>query len=259
MIPKFIHQIWIQGENLIPAKMKKNMDKIKDMHNDWQYILWDEIAILQLLSQYGDLEKYYKFIYMHQKIDYAKFVILDVYGGIYIDADAYTKKKLDSLFAMYSDYDLIISDVSNTRFEKYVLCRDADTCVNNGIIIAKSNSDVLKYLCRNFKTDCGSFEIKYQCIQNTTGPMIFNALIKNYSGTSKIKILNHKVMEPCVFDKCDIDDSTYILHKHEGSWCPKFMITYAKIQLKHKHIFYCFFIILLIAFFLSIIYRIYIH
>ena len=49
--PKIIHQIWIQGENNLSEEHIKKINDIKKKHLDWEYILWDEIMILKLISK----------------------------------------------------------------------------------------------------------------------------------------------------------------------------------------------------------------
>ncbi len=225
-IPKVIHQIWLQGENNLPSKFNNNIKTIKDNHDKWQYYLWDEKDILELIKNDKDLiNKYYKFMYLHQKVDFAKIVILYNYGGIYIDIDAYTNKNLDELFANYVDYDLVISDLKDIGFiSNMSICRSIGKCYNNGIFISKKKADILKYMIDNFETECLFIDSKIQCIQKTTGPYIFNKIINKYikldnrENKSKIKILNYDYLEPCTMDICDITNNTYIVHKHENSW-----------------------------------------
>ena len=108
--PKIIHQIWIQGEAALPEKFKKNMDITIKKNPEYKYMLWDEIKILELIQLKPEwVKKYYKFEYLHQKVDYAKLIILYMYGGIAIDMDAYTEQNLDKLFETYADYDLVVS------------------------------------------------------------------------------------------------------------------------------------------------------
>ncbi len=224
--PKIIHQIWIQGENNIPDKFLNNIKQIKKLHETWEYYLWDEIKILELIHNDKELiNKYYKFTYLHQKVDFAKIIILHKYGGIFIDIDAYTNKKLDDLFNKYSEYDFVISDLKNLGFIFNIsICNKFTKCYNNGIFFSKKNANILKYIIDHFKTECSFLNSKIQCIRKTTGPLIFNNIINKYLedntlvDKSKIKVLNYDYMEPCTMNLCDITNNTYIIHKHENSW-----------------------------------------
>ena len=134
-----IHQIWMQGENEIPEKLKKNMKRIKEMHvmhshSPWQYMFWDSTKIIELMTKYHYISSYSAFTYLHQKVDFAKLVILYVYGGILIDMDAYTHQPLDRLFSRYSNEDFVVSKVKTVNWlTNYIVCGDTDFCINNGV------------------------------------------------------------------------------------------------------------------------------
>ena len=186
MIPKIIHQIWMQGYENISEKNKEKIENTKKMHINWTYILWDNNKIEELFNVKNNIQymtKYNKFIYMHQKIDFAKILILNYYGGIYIDIDCDVIKNLDNLFEKFNDYDFIISKISDKidNISNYLTCHKFNECYNNGIIVSKANIEICAYLMDNFLYDCEWYENKLMCIQNTTGPPIFNTIIDKYS------------------------------------------------------------------------------
>jgi mannosyltransferase OCH1-like enzyme len=265
-IPKIIHQIWIQGEHDIPEKLKINKNKIQILHPDWEYVLWDEISVLYLLKNTNEewLKRYYKFDYLHQKVDYAKLIILYIYGGIFIDMDAYTIKKLDSLFHKYSDYDFIVSYIKEHNFIGNILtCRKMGKCLNNGIYIAKPKVDILSYLIDNVSYKCSILDVKMTCISNTTGPIFFDNYIQLYinknhkKNKSKILILDNEYLEPCSSDFCEITDNTYIRHEHNMSWFNSYIKEFIKLYLCYSIIFNSLFILLVIFMIYLIFYYFY--
>ena len=60
MIPKIIHQIWIQGANSMPKEDRIAVESIKNLNPDWQHIIWDDTSIKNLLQEYPDILKVYK-------------------------------------------------------------------------------------------------------------------------------------------------------------------------------------------------------
>jgi len=244
--PKIIHQIWIQGELLLPDNFKQYQNEIKKYHPDWKYMLWDEINILELLKKNNIdwLKQYYKFQYMHQRIDYAKLIILYLYGGIFIDMDAYTIKNLQKLFDDNKQYDFVISKLANlSGIANFSVCGNFTQCFNNGNFISKPKNDILNYMIKNISDSCNLLDNKVRCIGKTTGPVFFNKIIqkyiddKNITNKSSIKILDHEYLEPCLGkDKCDITDNTFVVHKHENSWMDSLtkVIIYNYIHNKNK-------------------------
>ncbi len=254
-IPKIIHQIWIQGEEDIPEHLVVNQNRIKELHSDWEYILWDEISILQLLKNTNKewFTTYYKFDYLHQKVDYVRLIILYVYGGIYIDMDAYTIKKLDSLFDKFSEYDFIVSYAKEKNFiTNFAMCKKMSKCLNNGIIISKPNIDILSYLIYNVSYKCYSLDIKEHCILHTTGPEFFDKYILKYINTnekgnkSKILMLDSDYLEPCALDICDVTDNTYIKHEQTMTWFNSYAKEFLRLYLHYTIIFNILLILLVI-------------
>tara|TARA_R110001632_G_scaffold126134_2_gene239641 strand:- start:1044 stop:1763 length:720 start_codon:yes stop_codon:yes gene_type:complete len=102
MIPKIIHQIYFNLHKKeieeIPL-FKKSSEKVQELHPDYKYILWTEEACDNLVKE--KLPNYYDFYksmrYDIQRIDYMRFVILYIYGGIYSDLDLIPIQKFDKV------------------------------------------------------------------------------------------------------------------------------------------------------------------
>ena len=233
-----IHQIWLQGKSLIPDKFEKNINSIKQNNPDFKYIIWDEIKILELISENKDwINLYYKFIYIHQKIDFAKYVILHKYGGIYIDIDVEILKSFNQLLNQYKDYDTIVSELNLPGFESIITSGNSKS-YNNGIILTKKDSIVMKSLIDEIiKSYYVSpiFHFKVLLINNTTGPNIFTRVINK--NLDHVKVLDSEYLEPCVRDDCIITDNTIAIHKHNLSWMPDEFKNIIDLYLKYKIIF----------------------
>jgi mannosyltransferase OCH1-like enzyme len=217
-IYKIIHQIWMQGFSEAPDEIKKYMKINKKLNNDFKYEFWNESKIIELMTEHDYIETYNEFIYMHQKIDFAKYVILYYYGGIYIDGDAVCQKKISPLLEENINYDFIVSKLNCNYLENYIHCNHL-YCINNGIIYSKPKTKILKILIDDIVEDhyCMGNMSKMTCIERTTGPTrLTTIVVKNLN--DKIKILEPEYIEPCVLDVCHITKNTYIVHKHNGSW-----------------------------------------
>lgn len=235
-IPKIIHQIWFQGENNIPTKYKEMYSSCLNLNKNYTRIVWDSVKIYNLInndySEYIDL--YNNFPLMIQKIDFAKYVILYHYGGVYIDMDVMCIKNIDGLLNMFPKASFICSDTAHTKIETSILNKVASlftsykiqdkTCLNNGIILSTAKNDILKQLLNDIK--------KYFYIDNnyytrdmyifiTTGPIIYTKSILEYKELhydESIYIIDHKYMEPCVdIKKCDLKHA-YFDHIYQNTW-----------------------------------------
>ena len=243
MIEKNIHQIWMQGIKKFPKKFREYSELTKNMHLDWNYIFWDEISIQNLINEDEKWKTKYKtFIHLHQKVDFAKLIILYKFGGIVIDTDAYSIQPLDSLFEKHEDAELIVSLVMRDflpmgMIQTWLTCNKLSECINNGVYIAKKDSQVMSYIIDEFINipECSSNMDKMKCIHKTTGPGIFdraiNSYIKTTNDTKNIVILPFQFLEPCISTRCFITDETYIVHKHEMSWCSNIVINLKQMYL----------------------------
>lgn len=238
--PKIIHQIWMQGYDNMPDKHKENVQKIRDMHPDWKYLFWDESQILRLMKKFPEyLAVYYKFLYMLQKIDFAKYLILYLFGGIYLDIDVEIVKKLDGLNYEFGDFDFILSYLNDDAFISYILCRQFK-CLNNGIIISKPNVDILKHLIDKIATldiSCDGEFNKIFCINNTTGPKLVNQIISQYiidHPDHKLLFLDSDYLEPCVGNVCVDTKNTFTRHKHDNTWVHPIVRTLNQIYIDYK-------------------------
>lgn len=91
-VPKIIHQLWI-GEKPRPSHA---MNSIKNMNPDYEYNLWDEKLIEEKLKIPN---RYQRKIDNHSaiwgKADLYRFLILEQFGGVFIDADMISIQPLD--------------------------------------------------------------------------------------------------------------------------------------------------------------------
>lgn len=237
-VPHIIHQVWIQGKNHIPKKFVPNMEKIKKLHPSWKYCLWDDLEIISLLRKYPDwLDIYYKLDYLHQKVDYVKYIILYLYGGIYIDMDMEIKKPLDELLQEFSGYHLIVSRLNLNQLE-CILISGQKITINNGIIISVPKEEILnkiiEYIGKNFS--CFLHLTKFSCINSTTGPKMFtNIVLKNLH--SKVKILEPEYLEPTIFGTGNITSNTYVVHYNEVSWLNGFSKNFGRLYIQNRTLF----------------------
>lgn len=60
MIPKIIHNIWLQGYEKLPEKTKSTYNHIKKLNPGWEFIFWNETMILELLKKYPKVYNVYE-------------------------------------------------------------------------------------------------------------------------------------------------------------------------------------------------------
>lgn len=102
-IPKQLHQIWI-GPDERPDKLIRTW---QDKHEDWAHFVWNERAIDNELGWTTDLRKVYDQYIKDERYcgatNVARAIILEQYGGVYVDADMRCRHSLDGAWFMKHD------------------------------------------------------------------------------------------------------------------------------------------------------------
>ena len=201
MIPKTIHQIWIQGYDELPDKERGYVDNNKGL-GLLRHVLWDDKMIRQVMPE-DVLEKYDDATIWAQKADIARYWILYRYGGLYVDADAKMLKVPGDIW----DYDLVVG--KTTPFNPLLY-------VNNGIIACKVGCAAIKEALDRYKL-CNKND--FVCMFMTS-PRAFSDIVKENDAGENILVKEWKVWEPCGVPLigCLIDKSTEIVHRHSLSW-----------------------------------------
>jgi mannosyltransferase OCH1-like enzyme len=250
MIPKLIHQIWFQDNNdvlLFSNNLNKNFNRIFSsdipynykfnllkfiIHNsEYTYCLWNETKIFYFIKIYYPnlLPNYLNLKYKIQKVDFAKYIILFHYGGIYTDIDIESYKSINNFFkinkneGIYFSKTSYINNMENCIMKKFYNFKTNNYFINNGIILASPHHnfflDVIKDIEYNIANNNDYFYNSK--IFNTTGPsMLTNSILKHNNKYNDIYILNNEYFEPCygkdVF--CKITKKTILMHQHKSSW-----------------------------------------
>jgi mannosyltransferase OCH1-like enzyme len=173
--PKIIHQIWLQGKKNIPEKYDSNIESLRHHNLDFEHKIWDEISILEIVHTNPTWTKtYYSLKYLHQKVDYARYIILWLMGGIYVDTDVKALKSFNDILDETYDYDLVVSSININEINSMIQCQYKQ-CLNNGVIIAKPNADILNEIIKyvDSHNECSNIAPKVMCINKTTGPLMF--------------------------------------------------------------------------------------
>ena len=107
MIPKIIHQIWIQFEpknhkkiednELFKSQNETTIQFCKD--HDIKYVLHTDHTCNSLLSKYPEhIDFYNQLRYPTQKCDFLRYLILSEYGGLYLDMDVSPLRDLSEVW-----------------------------------------------------------------------------------------------------------------------------------------------------------------
>ncbi|AAV50642.1 putative glycosyltransferase [Acanthamoeba castellanii mimivirus] len=241
MIPNIIHQIWIQGYESIPSELRKYHENCLKINYGFKNEFWDNDRIRNFLKNNFEpeyLELYDKYKIYAQKADFARYAILKIHGGIYLDMDMVCRKNLGDFLGL------------GFFFTAYKL-KNVFTNYLNGVIGSRPNHPVFDYIFKNMflrQNDASN-------VTNSTGTKLFRDSITEYTKnnpTNDISLIDSKYLHPCNLynDKnCPYTcTDCYIAHTNYSSWAPHLKL--CKIFFENK---YLIFIIIIIIFIILIL------
>jgi len=231
-VPKIFHQIWYQGEANIPLHLQEYRLSWIDKHKHYQFVLWNQHKIESLINSTNETIKklYYSYDLMIQRIDFAKYIILYFYGGIYIDMDVKCLSSIDTIFETHHDKNVILS-YSPTNFAhslslNVIGLRLNEKLINNGIMACTPKHALLENIIIQAMTNRNTVFRKlgknFLHIFYTTGPVMVTQAYRNTVDKHDIVILDNSYFEACniynVKESCNPPNHAIALHVYEGSW-----------------------------------------
>jgi mannosyltransferase OCH1-like enzyme len=175
-IPKTLHQIWI-GTKTPPTKwINRWKDDYCKKYPDFNYIFWNEEKINKELNWSPKIRKMYdEEKEMYGKADIARLLILNQYGGIYIDAD--------SIWVNDKNLDDIIQKAQDEKTNFFVGKEPNKDFVANSVIGSIKNHPALVYLLQeleNMSNDYNKIR-ESKGVWEVTGPILVNkAVLEKY-------------------------------------------------------------------------------
>ena len=207
MIPKHIHQIWIQGKEHL--KKTKPVDYINSEElqklfpsSEFKYTLWDDETIKKEMSGNSTLLSIYISVPIFAaKADIARYFLLNKYGGLYLDMDFEAFENFWWLFSGNVDIVTVIPD----RLGKDIKVLSSSLWnsqlgMNNAIIGSIPNNAILVdlILFLETKTDMKPGNTAWSGIVEFTGPLQFETLVlKHFNNcTANVRFLPSSLLEP---------------------------------------------------------------
>ena len=134
-IPKVIHQIWIGPKKIPWTWINSFKINFRNKYRGWKYYLWTDKEVQKLnlknKSKYNSEKTY------NGKSDILRYELLNMFGGIYIDADSqWLGLNLNDL----------IEKTNYTGFFAANECQNCKDSLASGVVGSSINNPITKYL-----------------------------------------------------------------------------------------------------------------
>lgn len=208
MIPKKIHYCWF-GRAEKPKLIEKCINSWREKCPDYEIIEWNEDNFdINTCDYVREAYENKKWAFVS---DYARFYILNKFGGIYLDTDVELLKCLDSFLT------------------KNFLAFENSKSVNSGLIMGCESNDCLcKQMLEQYENDKfvinGELNLKTVCVR-ATDILVDNGL-ELVDKTQEV--MDYKIYDTTYFNPYDMDtgkitlrDNTVSIHHYAATWVSK--------------------------------------
>ncbi|ODQ79781.1 glycosyltransferase family 32 protein [Babjeviella inositovora NRRL Y-12698] len=163
LIPRIIHQTYKTAE--IPEIWKAGQQACKDLHPDYQYILWtDELARDFIAKEYPwFLPTWDAYPYPIERADAIRYFVLSHYGGVYIDLDDGCNRKLDPLLTVPA-----------------FVRKTIPTGISNDVMGSMPKHPFFLKVIENLGPYQKNWLVPYITIMYSTGPLFLSVMWKQY-------------------------------------------------------------------------------
>jgi mannosyltransferase OCH1-like enzyme len=209
IVPKKIHQIWINGK--VPKKYQMWRNSWMKNNPDYEYFLWDEKEILKF--ELANYKQFIKTKYPVVKSNLARHEILYKFGGIYVDTDFESLKRIDKKY-------LTCSFIAGQMF-------DYAPHINDALMISSKGSKLSELVINGFKNRKHSDRMSPMEILQYCGVFYLTEIIRNNRESLKdIVIMPSQYFYPWPnFFKSNhanrysyVTKKTWAIHHWEVSW-----------------------------------------
>lgn len=183
---------------------KSNIEWVR-LHPNWTYKIWGSYESRELIrTKYNWLlEKYDSYKHPIQRVDFARYVILYEYGGVYSDLDLYPVVNIEKYI--------------NGNVEVYFAFSSMSSA--NSFIASSKGANIWKNVFKNLESVKLPFWTRFTKHFNvlmSTGPMLVNKTIMEYGeatiGRLPAGFMNHE-------KKKWIDETPILVALPGMSWC----------------------------------------
>jgi mannosyltransferase OCH1-like enzyme len=209
-----IYQTWKTRDN-IPKDLALLREEWMTSHPDYVHILLDDSDLREIVRTIDEsyLADYDSFTSNIERVDFARYAIMYLYGGVYADLDTRPLKRID--FWVEKNVPVLGCEPSEHSRNLYHLSR----VVCNALMISPPGNrfwlDLMECIRKNY-------ERNYDPVENTGPLAITRFLDQNPQYESQIIITDSCVFYPLVGDRTVSKEclgrESYVQHVWKNSW-----------------------------------------
>ena len=207
--PKIIHRLLLYDKKF-PEIVENYIKSVENNTLDFIHILWYEKDVLRIMST-EEIDVYKSYKKLIQKSDYARYIVLKYYGGIYLDLDVYLSKPLNTLYDKYKSDDLFFEEFTRTNeyvegTKRHKIRNNSAECnfrIANYVLMFKQNSIHIENSLNICKERSNLEVLELYDVLYITGPDVMSSY---FDLTENLKYIS------------SLDSNKYFYHVAIGHW-----------------------------------------
>lgn len=190
-IPKIIHQTW-KNENL-PKAFQRLSNTWRDMLPNWEYRLWtDEMNREFVRTHYPDfLKKFDGYPKNIQRADAIRYLLLQTYGGLYVDLDFECLKP--DFVSLLEDADFVAGKEPYAHARRYGI----EYIICNALMASVPGHPFVDYVCWRMMNHPHGWKVRHGGdILSSTGPFLLTDSYRKFSHKENLRIIEPQYLYP---------------------------------------------------------------
>ena len=174
------------GPNPLPEMCAQYIEEWKLAYNDYTVQLWTDVDVVehdlispQLKNLYGDVNMPHAF-----KADILRYVIINKFGGIYLDTDFQFLRRIPDEFFQYD----FLGGIQNNG---QIAIGFFGAIPNTELL-----NEVIEKLPHNFEHSKNVGWYNSKCVNNISGPDFFDSIAKKYCTNNRYAFFDNKYLYP---------------------------------------------------------------
>ena len=225
-IPRIIHQTWKDDQ---PPRLFQVLSQTwRDILPGWEYKLWtDEMNREFVRTHYPEfLEKFDAYPKNIQRADAIRYLLLQTYGGLYVDLDFECLKQEFTL--LLEDADFVAGKESYDHARRY----GREYLICNALMASVSNHPFLEHVIKRMMSHQHGWDVRHGGdILDSTGPFLLTDAYEDFRNKEDIRIVEPEFLYPIRLGESKLImqagvpeemqrriNTAYAIHYFYGTW-----------------------------------------
>jgi Glycosyltransferase sugar-binding region containing DXD motif len=180
MIPRIIHQVWIQGLYETPRRYRRWAATWAELNPGWEHRIWDETSLISLMT---GLDPRWLEVFSSQpdtlgKADVARYCLLQTFGGVYADMDTTCLRPIGPV--LNGSQAGFQASIYRLPFQRSLFPDAPWDLLTNSVVASPPGHEIWERVLKQLHDERG----RNRWVIERTGPRLLWPIVRRYAGES---------------------------------------------------------------------------